>query len=156
MPFTGWDRPKASSRLRRPWCIWRASRRATPYLLAFGAAKRYVEEHPSFEVPLRLRNAPTQLSEELGHGEGYRYDHDEDGGYAAGERYFPDEMDDEQFYFPTDRGLERNIARRLATLRARDALHAGHHAKDGPDEDDTSGHDEGWSPNADDTRDELK
>ena len=57
---------------------------------------------------------------DLGHGEGYRYAHNEPDAYAAGERYFPDEMPDEQFYHPTNRGLERKIAERLATLRARD------------------------------------
>ena len=91
---------------------------------AFGAARRYVRSHPSYEVPLRLRNAPTRLMQELGHGEGYRYAHAETDAYAAGERYFPDEMEDVAFYKPSDRGLERKIAERLATLRARDQARA--------------------------------
>ena len=87
---------------------------------AFGRAKAYVHEHPSHPVPLRLRNAPTPLMEGLGHGKGYRYAHAEAGAYAPGERYFPDEMPDEVFYEPTDRGLEAKVAARLEALRALD------------------------------------
>ena len=87
---------------------------------AFHAAREFVRTHPSYPVPPRLRNAPTRLAEELGHGKGYRYAHDEPDGYAAGERYLPDEMDDVRFYEPPDRGLERRVRDRLAILRARD------------------------------------
>ncbi len=87
---------------------------------AFGKAMEYVRKHPSHPVPLRLRNAPTRLMEGLGHGKGYRYAHAEEGAYAAGERYFPDEMPDQTFYEPTDRGLEAKIGARLASLRERD------------------------------------
>ena len=87
---------------------------------AFNAARRFVKTHPGHPVPARLRNAPTRLAEELGHGDGYRYAHSEPDGYAAGERYFPDEMEDVRFYDPPDRGLERRIRERLAILRARD------------------------------------
>ena len=66
------------------------------------------------------RNAPTALMERLGHGKGYRYAHDEQDAYAAGERYFPDEMSDVIFYRPTDRGIEGRIAERLAELKDRD------------------------------------
>ena len=87
---------------------------------ALGKAMAYVRANPSHPVPLRLRNAPTSLLESLGHGKGYRYAHAEDDAYAAGERYFPDEMADEVFYEPTDRGLEGKIAERLAALKRRD------------------------------------
>ena len=87
---------------------------------AFNAARQFVKTHPGYPVPARLRNAPTRLAEELGHGDGYRYAHSEPDGYAAGERYFPDEMEDIRFYDPPDRGLERRIRERLAILRARD------------------------------------
>ena len=87
---------------------------------AFGAAQAFVRSHPSYAVPARLRNAPTRLMRDLGHGEGYRYAHAEADAYAAGERYFPDEMEDIAFYRPTERGLEGKIAQRLATLRAKD------------------------------------
>ena len=88
--------------------------------MAYGKAMAHVRGNPSLPVPLRLRNAPTSLLKGLGHGEGYRYAHAEPDAYAAGERYFPDEMADEAFYQPTGEGRERRIARRLAKLRALD------------------------------------
>ena len=83
-------------------------------------AMAYVRDSPSHPVPLRLRNAPTKLMESLGHGRGYRYAHAEERAYAAGERYFPDDMPDVRFYEPTDQGLEAKIAERLARLEERD------------------------------------
>lgn len=88
--------------------------------VALNAAREFVATHPSYPVPARFRNAPTRLATELGHGKGYRYAHDEDDAYAAGERYFPDEMDDVRFYRPSKRGIEGRIADRLATLRELD------------------------------------
>jgi putative ATPase len=69
---------------------------------------------------MRLRNAPTKLMKNLGYGTGYRYAHDEADAYAAGETYLPDDMAPQQFYTPTDRGLEAKIRDKLAYLRARD------------------------------------
>ena len=69
-------------------------------------------------VPLHLRNAPTQLMKQLDHGKGYRYAHDEEDGFAAGERYLPDGVN-ERFYEPAPRGLELKIGEKLAELRAR-------------------------------------
>lgn len=89
---------------------------------AFGKAMAYVRQHPAHPVPDRLRNAPTPLMASLGHGKGYRYAHAEQDAYAAGERYFPDEMRDEVFYQPTERGLEAKIAARLAALREGDRV----------------------------------
>src|SRR6202790_4721581 len=74
----------------------------------------------SLEVPLHLRNAPTRLMKEIGYGKGYRYAHDEPGGYAAGERYFPEEMPDRRYYVPVPRGLEIKIGEALEQRRARD------------------------------------
>ena len=87
---------------------------------AFGAAMRDAREHGSLEVPKHLRNAPTRLLEALGHGEGYRYAHDEPDAYAAGERYLPDALQRSSYYEPTGRGLEGRIAEKLRELRARD------------------------------------
>ena len=89
--------------------------------LAYGAARSFVKQDGSRPVPLRLRNAPTKLMKALDYGKGYRYAHDEEGGHAAGERYLPDGMPDTRFYDPTDRGVEKRIAERLAELRAKDA-----------------------------------
>ena len=87
---------------------------------AFGAARAFIKDDGSRPVPLRLRNAPTRLMKNLDYGKGYRYAHDEQDAYAAGERYFPDNMADVTWYEPTDRGLEAKIRDRLASLRARD------------------------------------
>jgi putative ATPase len=84
---------------------------------AFGEAREDVERYGSLEVPLRLRNAPTRLMKELGHGSGYRYAHDEPQAYAAGERYLPDEMPDRRYYHPTTRGLEQRIGEAMERLR---------------------------------------
>lgn len=87
---------------------------------AFGAAMGQVAEAPSHDVPLRLRNAPTGLMRNLGYGEGYRYAHDEAEAYAAGENYFPDELEPQRYYHPTDQGLEAKIRARLERLQALD------------------------------------
>src|SRR5580698_576414 len=84
---------------------------------AFGAAREDVERYGSLEVPLRLRNAPTRLMKELGHGSGYRYAHDEPQAYAHGERYLPDDMPDRRYYHPTARGLEQRIGEAMERLR---------------------------------------
>jgi putative ATPase len=68
-------------------------------------------------VPLHLRNAPTRLMKELGYGTGYRYAHDEAGGFAAGETYFPEGMAPQRWYRPTERGLESRIGERMEELR---------------------------------------
>jgi putative ATPase len=86
---------------------------------AWGEAQKDVEAYGSLEVPLRLRNAPTRLMKELGFGSGYRYAHDEPDAYAAGERYFPDDMPDRRYYHPAPRGLEQRIGEALERLRAR-------------------------------------
>ena len=87
---------------------------------AYKSARADVESSPSEEVPLHLRNAPTRLSKEMGHGTEYRYAHDEPGGFAAGENYFPESIAQQRYYYPTDRGLEQRIAERLEYLRTLD------------------------------------
>jgi putative ATPase len=65
---------------------------------------------------MHLRNAPTKLGTELGYGEGYRYAHNEENAFAAGENYFPEEIKDTRFYHPVERGLEQKIAEKLRYL----------------------------------------
>jgi putative ATPase len=84
---------------------------------AYNAARAFVAQDGTRAVPLRLRNAPTRLMKELDYGRGYRYAHDEEGGFAAGERYWPDDMEAQTFYEPVPRGLEIRIGDRLAELR---------------------------------------
>ena len=88
---------------------------------AFNKLKQVVAEQPAYEVPLHLRNAPTTLMKQIGFGEGYRYAHDEPGAYAAGECYLPEQLAGQQFYTPTDRGMEKQLADKLAYLRQLDA-----------------------------------
>jgi len=87
---------------------------------AYNAARAFVGNDASRPVPAHLRNAPTKLMKELGYGKEYRYAHDEAGGYAAGENYFPEGMAAPDWYQPTDRGLEIKIGEKLAHLKALD------------------------------------
>ncbi len=84
---------------------------------AFDVAMQAVKQYGSLPVPMHLRNAPTRLMKELGFGQNYRYAHDESEGYAAGEKYFPEEMPQAIYYHPVDRGMELKIAERLRYLR---------------------------------------
>jgi putative ATPase len=86
---------------------------------AANAAAADVSEFGSLDVPLHLRNSPTRLMKDLGYGAEYRYAHDEQDGFAAGERYFPDDMPDRRYYYPVARGLEIQIGEKLEELAAR-------------------------------------
>ncbi len=86
----------------------------TAWTLAQADAKKTT----SLEVPMHLRNAPTSLMKDLGYGKNYRYAHDEEGAFAAGETYFPDAMDEPVYYQPVARGLETKIREKLARLKA--------------------------------------
>lgn len=88
--------------------------------MAFNRAKAFVKGDTSRPVPLHLRNAPTKLMKNLGYGKDYRYAHDEEDAYAAGENYLPDGMQEPGWYQPVQRGLEIKIAEKLAYLRERD------------------------------------
>jgi len=85
--------------------------------LAFKAAKQFVKEDQTRAVPLRLRNAPTQMMKNLDYGRAYRYAHDEPQAFAAGEHYFPDDLKAQEFYNPVPRGLEIKIAEKLKHLQ---------------------------------------
>ena len=88
---------------------------------AFNAAKQAVNRNGSLEVPLHLRNSSTTLSKSLGYGEDYRYAHDEENGFAAGENYLPLELKDEKFYHPKNTGLETRIKEKLEAFRSLNA-----------------------------------
>jgi len=83
------------------------------------SAANDAREFGTLEVPMHLRNAPTRLMKELGYGEDYRYAHDEQEGFAAGERYFPEDMPQRKYYHPVARGLELKIGEKLAALAER-------------------------------------
>jgi putative ATPase len=84
---------------------------------AFNTAQRLVGEQGSLPVPAHIRNAPTKLAKQMGHGAAYRYDHDEPDGFAAGQTYFPEELGEQLLYEPVARGLEIKIGEKLARLR---------------------------------------
>ncbi|WP_417527311.1 replication-associated recombination protein A [Marinomonas shanghaiensis] len=83
---------------------------------AFNQAMSDVAAQPSYDVPVHLRNAPTSLAKSMGHGDEYRYAHNEEHAYAAGENYMPEELANLRYYHPTDRGLEKKINDKLAWL----------------------------------------
>jgi putative ATPase len=87
---------------------------------AYNQAVAFIKQGASLPVPIHLRNAPTKLMKELGHGHAYRYAHDEPDAYAAGESYLPEGMREPQWYQPVPRGLEIKIAEKLASLRDKD------------------------------------
>lgn len=87
---------------------------------AYNAVLADIVSDPSYEVPVHLRNAPTSVAKDLGHGTDYRYAHNEEHVYAAGERYLPEEMTDRHYYQPTNQGLEIRIAEKLEKLRELD------------------------------------
>lgn len=88
--------------------------------MAYKAAMQDVKSSSSEPVPVHLCNAPTKLMKELGYGHDYRYAHDEPDAYADGEKYFPDALDERNYYQPVERGLEIKIAEKLRQLRERD------------------------------------
>lgn len=88
--------------------------------VAYNAVRAFVAEDQSRPVPVHLRNAPTKLMKNLGYGKEYRYAHDEENAYAAGEQYLPDGIENKRWYEPTDRGLEGKIRDKLNALRELD------------------------------------
>ena len=103
---------------------------------AWGAAQAFVKQGGSWPVPPHLRNAPTRLMKAIGHGQGYRYAHDEPDAFAAGESYWPEGVTPPTFYEPVPRGLELRIGEKLAELRRLndEARHAGRAADESGDE----------------------
>ncbi len=93
---------------------------------AMAMAMRDAKQSGSLDVPMHIRNAPTRLMKELGHGKGYRYAHDEEDAFAKGETYFPDELGEREYYHPVERGLEAKIKQKLDELRK---LNKSGHAK---------------------------
>ena len=88
--------------------------------MAFNEVKAFVAEGDNSDVPVHLRNAPTKLMKELDYGKNYRYAHNEPEAFAAGEKYFPDNLDPIEFYKPTTRGLESKILEKMNYLKSQD------------------------------------
>ena len=87
---------------------------------AFSNARQLARETGHEPVPEHLRNAPTKLMKDIGYGEGYRYAHDEPNAYASGEKYLPESLVGQRFYYPTERGFEKRIKDKLVQLNVLD------------------------------------
>ncbi len=87
---------------------------------AYSEVRAFIAQDESRPVPMHIRNAPTKMMKQMGMGKGYRYAHDEEEGYAAGERYLPEGLPAQQWYKPTEHGLEAKIREKLAHLRELD------------------------------------
>ncbi len=87
--------------------------------MAYKSAMQLAKQSGSMDVPMHIRNAPTSLMKDMGYGKDYRYAHDEEEAFAAGETYFPDELGEHEFYHPVERGLEIKIREKLDYLRKR-------------------------------------
>ena len=85
--------------------------------LAHNKVSEYVKNTTSYDVPVHLRNAPTKLMEELGYAKGYKYAHDYENHYVPNENYWPDNMQKQQFYIPSNQGVENRIIERIKYLR---------------------------------------
>ena len=88
--------------------------------VAYNDVKAFIKNQNHHDVPIHLRNAPTKLMNDLNYGKEYRYAHNEPNGYAAGEKYFPDELDSVKFFKPTERGLEKKISEKQEFLESLD------------------------------------
>jgi putative ATPase len=95
-----------------------ATAKSNAAYLAYGAARADVEAHGTAAVPLHLRNAPTRLMKQLGHAQGYQYDHDAEGGVALDQTGFPDALGEREYYQPVERGLELKLKDKLDALRS--------------------------------------
>ncbi len=89
--------------------------------MAYKSAMQLAKQSGSMDVPMHIRNAPTSLMKDMGYGKDYRYAHDEEEGFAAGETYFPDELGEHELYHPVERGLEIKIRQKLDYLRSRNS-----------------------------------
>jgi len=109
--------PEGELALAQAVCYLAIAPKSNAVYKAFGAVKAFVKQDTSRPVPMQLRNAPTKLMKDLDYGSGYRYAHDESGGFAAGEHYLPEGIEHLRWYEPAPRGLEIRIGERLAELR---------------------------------------
>ncbi len=113
--------PEGELAMAQAVCYLAAAPKSNAVYTAYNAIRRDIAAMPSHDVPMHLRNAPTGMMKTQGFGDGYRYAHDEDDAYAAGENYLPEAIKDKVYYQPVERGLEKKIAEKLRYLRQLDA-----------------------------------
>ena len=107
-----------------------ASPKSNAVYVAWNSVLQAVKNMPDYDVPMYLRNAPTKLMEDMGCHKGYRYAHDEEGAYAAGECFLPEEIRHMKWYYPTERGVEANIKKKLEYLEELDRMSKNKRYKD--------------------------
>lgn len=107
-----------------------ASPKSNAVYVAWNSVLQAVKNMPDYDVPMYLRNAPTKLMVDLGCHKGYRYAHDEEGAYAAGECFLPEEIRHMKWYYPTERGVEANIKKKLEYLEELDRMSKNKRYKD--------------------------
>ncbi len=112
--------PEGELAIAQAVCYLACAAKSNAVYSAFNQVMADIKAQPSYEVPNHLRNAPTTLMKSMDYGGEYRYAHDEEGGYAAGENYFPEEISASHYYKPVDRGLEHKICEKLNRLRSLD------------------------------------
>ncbi|MBD2859259.1 replication-associated recombination protein A [Spongiibacter sp. KMU-158] len=108
--------PEGELALAQAACYLACAPKSNAVYTAYKAVKQDIASGGSHEVPIHLRNAPTRLMKEQGYGAEYRYAHDEPNGFAAGENYFPEALQNRKYYHPVDRGLEKKIAEKISHL----------------------------------------
>ena len=112
--------PEGELAMAQAVCYLAAAPKSNAVYSAYNAVRKEIAASPSYDVPMHLRNAPTNMMKDQGFGGGYRYAHDEPDAFAAGENYLPEEIKDRAYYQPVNRGLEKKIAEKLRYLQALD------------------------------------
>jgi len=137
LALDGWETqerlgsPEGELAVAQAICYLACAPKSNAVYKAYNAARADAARTGQAEVPVHLRNAPTRLMAELGHGAAYRYAHDEPEGYAAGERYFPESLGEPRYYEPVARGMEIQISEKLERLREADRQAREAAARDG-------------------------
>ncbi len=130
MAFERLGSPEGELMIAQAICYLASAPKSNAVYNAYNQIKELVQNSASFDVPMHLRNAPTNLMKEEGYGGEYRYAHDEDQAYAAGECYLPEEIKNQTFYHPVDRGLESKIKQKFEHLARLDEISAIKRYKD--------------------------
>ena len=123
LALNGWDvqerlgSPEGELAIAQAIVYMATAAKSNAVYTALSKARQAVQTNDSFEVPMHLRNAPTEMMKKMGYGKEYQYAHDHDDAFVPGESYFPEQLDGSEYYFPVSRGLEIRIGEKLARLR---------------------------------------
>lgn len=123
LALNGWDvqerlgSPEGELAIAQAIVYMATAAKSNAVYTALSKARQAVQTNDSFEVPMHLRNAPTEMMKKMGYGKEYQYAHDHDDAFVPGESYFPEQLDGSEYYFPVSRGLEIRIGEKLERLR---------------------------------------